>query len=199
MGQPGEGPRTEAAPRHEGGHGELDQVRDDRCPLATARAHDHRASKQHHRTGGAGCRRCSVRTAASRSHPATTRRLAGTWASPFRRRRSLRRSLTRRCWCGRTGRSPSVSVSEPSRKPPAPRQRRALQAPEPAPARAVIQPEPASSRAEDRRLERQHALVVLFPIAVPGRPAPPTLRPPRPGTCGFTVPFVLIWSGSAAT
>ena len=51
LGLPGERPWAEAAPRHEGGHGEIDQVPDDRGPLATAQAHDHRASKQQHRTG----------------------------------------------------------------------------------------------------------------------------------------------------
>jgi hypothetical protein len=41
----------EAAPRHEGGHGEIDQVDHGCCILATAEAHDHRADKQQHRTG----------------------------------------------------------------------------------------------------------------------------------------------------
>ena len=51
LGLPGERSWAEAAPRHEGGHGEIDQVGDDRCPLATAEAHDHRASKQQYRAG----------------------------------------------------------------------------------------------------------------------------------------------------
>jgi hypothetical protein len=36
LGQPGEGPWAEAAPRHECGHREIDQVADDCCPLARA-------------------------------------------------------------------------------------------------------------------------------------------------------------------
>jgi hypothetical protein len=45
-----EGPGAETARRHEGGNSEIDQVDRDRCPLATAEAHDHRASKQQNRT-----------------------------------------------------------------------------------------------------------------------------------------------------
>jgi hypothetical protein len=48
---PGEGPWAEAAPGYEGGHSEIDQVGNDRCPLATAETRDHRAHKQQHRTG----------------------------------------------------------------------------------------------------------------------------------------------------
>src|SRR6266536_1186608 len=50
-GSAGEGLGAEAAPRHEGGHGEIDQVDHDRYRLATAEARDHRANKQQHRTG----------------------------------------------------------------------------------------------------------------------------------------------------
>jgi hypothetical protein len=46
-----EGLGAEAAPRHEDGQGEIDQVGHDRYFLATAEARDHRANKQLHRTG----------------------------------------------------------------------------------------------------------------------------------------------------
>jgi hypothetical protein len=47
----GEGLGAEAAPRHEGGQGEIDQVAHDRHRLTTPEAHDHRANKQQHRAG----------------------------------------------------------------------------------------------------------------------------------------------------
>jgi hypothetical protein len=50
-GSAGEGLGAEAAPCHDGGEGELNQVAHDRYLLATAEAHDHRANKQQHRTG----------------------------------------------------------------------------------------------------------------------------------------------------
>src|SRR6266511_5495073 len=45
VGSAGEGLGAEAAPRHEGGHGEIDQVDHARYRLATAEARDHRANK----------------------------------------------------------------------------------------------------------------------------------------------------------
>jgi hypothetical protein len=97
-GSAGEGLGAEAAPRHESGHGEIDQVAHDRYLLATAEARDHRADNSNTApTAASGTRTGAMSSAAGRIRPTAAR--------------SSRTSApSSACWTPKPRRSPTVAA-----------------------------------------------------------------------------------------